>query len=65
VSGPVALFAQHHHASRSVDLYGLEARLSRDPTPLVKAAGFDLTAGIARVRQERAVRGWLAIRWRP
>ena len=65
VSGPVALFAQHHHASRSVDLYGLEARLSRDPTPLVKAAGFDLTAGIARVRQERAVRGWLAVRWRP
>ncbi|HKS25741.1 MAG TPA: hypothetical protein VJZ76_23325 [Thermoanaerobaculia bacterium] len=65
VSGPVALFAQHHHASRSVDLYGLEARLSRDPTPLVKAAGFDLTAGVARVRQERAVRGWLAIRWRP
>ena len=65
VSGPVALFAQHHHASRSVDLYGLEARLSRDPTPLVKAAGFDLTAGIARVRRERAVRGWLAVRWRP
>jgi hypothetical protein len=65
VSGPVSLFAQHHHASRNVDLYGLEARLSRDPMPLVKAAGFDVTAGIARVRQERAVRGWLALRWRP
>jgi hypothetical protein len=65
VSGPVSLFAQHHHASRNVDLYGLEAKLSRDPTPLVKAAGFDVTAGIARVRQERAVRGWLALRWRP
>ena len=61
----VSLFAQRHHATRNVDLFGLEARLSRDPTPLVKAAGFDIAAGIARVRQERAVRGWLALRWRP
>jgi hypothetical protein len=65
VSGPISLFAQRHHASRNLDLFGMEARLSRDPTPLVKAAGFDVTAGVARVRQERATRGWLALRWRP
>ena len=64
-SGPVTLFAQRHHAARNVDLFGLEARLSRDPMPLVKAAGFDVTAGVARVRQEHATRGWLALRWRP
>jgi hypothetical protein len=65
VSGPVSLFAQRHHASRDLDLFGVEARLSRDPTPLVKAAGIDVTAGVARVRQERATRAWLALRWRP
>ena len=65
VSGPVSLFAQRHHATRDLDLFGIEARLSRDPTPLVKAAGFDITVGVARVRQERATRGWAALRWRP
>ncbi|HEV2718558.1 MAG TPA: hypothetical protein VG323_00955, partial [Thermoanaerobaculia bacterium] len=65
VSGAVSLFAQRHHATRDLDLFGIEARLSRDPTPLVKAAGFDVTAGVARVRQERATRGWVALRWRP
>src|SRR5205085_11849784 len=65
VSGPVSLFAQRHHATRDLDLFGIEARLSRDPTPLVKAAGLDVTVGVARVRQERATRGWLALRWRP
>ena len=65
VSGPVSLFAQRHHATRDLDLFGIEARLSRDPMPLVKAAGIDITAGVARVRQERATRGWLALRWRP
>ena len=65
VSGPVSLFAQRHHTTRDLDVFGLEATLSRDPTPLVKAAGLDVTAGVARVRQERATRGWLALRWRP
>jgi len=65
VSGPVSLFAQRHHTTRDLDLFGIEARLSRDPTPLVKAAGFDVTVGVARVRQERATRGWAALRWRP
>jgi len=65
VSGPVALFVQRHHATRDLDVFGLEARLSRDPTPLLKAAGLDVTLGVARVRQERATRGWLALRWRP
>lgn len=65
VSGPVSLFAQRHHTDRDLDVFGLEATLSRDPTPLVKAAGLDVTAGVARVRQERATRGWLALRWRP
>ena len=65
VSGPVSLFAQRHHASRDLDLFGIEARLSRYPTPLVKAAGIGVTAGVARVRQERATRAWLALRWRP
>ena len=65
VSGPLSLFAQRHHTNRDLDVFGLEATLSRDPTPLVKAAGLDVTAGVARVRQERATRGWLALRWRP
>ncbi len=65
VSGPISLFAQRHHTNRDLDVFGLEATLSRDPTPLVKAAGLDVTAGVARVRQERATRGWLALRWRP
>ena len=65
VSGPLSLFAQRHHTNRDLDVVGLDATLSRDPTPLVKAAGLDVTAGVARVRQERATRGWLALRWRP
>jgi len=64
-SGPVAAFWQRHRTNRTIDLYGLEATLSRDPLPIVKAAGLDLTAGIARVRQERKTRAWLAMRWRP
>lgn len=64
-SGAVAAFWQRHAANRTIDLYGLEATLSRDPLPIVKAAGLDLTAGIARVRQERKTRAWLAMRWRP
>jgi hypothetical protein len=65
VSGPVELFAQRHHAGENLDVVGIEASLWREPTPLVKAAGFDVTAGVARVRQEHATRGWLALRWRP
>jgi hypothetical protein len=65
VSGPVSLFAQRHRTNRDLDLFGFEATYSRDPTPLVKAAGIDVTAGVARVRQERATRGWVALRWRP
>jgi len=65
VSGPVSLFAQRHHTNRDLDLVGLEATFSRDPTPLVKAAGVDITVGVARVRQEHATRGWVALRWRP
>jgi hypothetical protein len=65
VSGPLSLFAQRHHAGRDLDVVGIEATLSRDPMPIVKAAGVDVTAGVARVRQERANRAWLAIRWRP
>jgi hypothetical protein len=33
--------------------------------PLLKTAALHLTAGIARVRQQRATRAWLALRWRP
>jgi hypothetical protein len=65
VSGPISLFVQRHHTNGDLDVFGLEATLSRDPTPLVKAAGLDVTVGVARVRQERATRGWLALRWRP
>jgi len=65
VGGPVSLFAQRHHTNRDLDLVGLEATFSRDPTPLVKAAGVDVTVGVARVRQEHATRGWVALRWRP
>jgi hypothetical protein len=64
-SGAVAAFWQRHRTNRTIDLYGLEVTLSRDPLPIVKAAGLDLTAGIARVRQERKTRAWLAMRWRP
>jgi len=64
-SGAVAAFWQRHTANRTIDLFGLEATLSRDPLPIVKAAGLNLTAGIARVRQERKTRAWLSMRWRP
>ncbi|MEK6371086.1 MAG: hypothetical protein AABO58_00135 [Acidobacteriota bacterium] len=64
-SGAVAAFWQRHSTNRTIDLFGLEATLSRDPLPIVKAAGLDLTAGIARVRQQRKTRAWLAMRWRP
>jgi hypothetical protein len=63
--GAVAAFWQRHSTNRTIDLLGLEATLSRDPLPIVKAAGLDLTAGVARVRQERKTRAWLAMRWRP
>jgi len=65
-SGAVAAFWQRHNSmKRTIDVIGLEAALARDPLPLVKAAGLDLTAGVARVRQERKTRAWLALRWRP
>ena len=67
-SGAIAAFWQRHEANstnRTIDLYGLEATLHREPTPIVKAAGLDLTLGVARVRTERKTRAWLAMRWRP
>ena len=33
--------------------------------PIIKAAGLDLTIGVARVRPENRTRGWIAMRWRP
>jgi hypothetical protein len=64
-SGPFAAFWQRHSASRTVDVYGLEGTFNRDPLPIVKAAGLDLTLGIARVRQDQKTRAWIAMRWRP
>jgi hypothetical protein len=64
-SGPFAAFWQRHSAGRTLDVYGLEGTFNRDPTPIVKAAGLDLTLGIARVRQEQKTRAWIAMRWRP
>ena len=64
-SGPFAAFWQRHSASRTIDVYGLEGTFNRDPLPIVKAAGLDLTLGIARVRQEQKTRAWIAMRWRP
>jgi hypothetical protein len=64
-SGPIDAFWQRHDAGRVVDVVGIEVTLSRDPTPIVKAAGLDLRLGIARVRPEQKTRLWLAMRWRP
>src|SRR5262249_38633653 len=67
-SGPLAAFVQRHESNRTnrtIDVFGLEATLHRDPAPIVKAPGLDFTLGIARVRPERKTRAWLAMRWRP
>ena len=64
-SGSLTAFWQRHQGQRTLDLTGIEATLARDPLPIVKAAGLDLTLGIARVRQERRTSAWLALRWRP
>ena len=63
--GPVAAFWQRHDSNRVVDAIGLEATLARDPLPIVKAPGLDLTLGVAHVRPENKTRGWIAMRWRP
>jgi len=64
-SGPFAAFWQRHSANRTIDVIGLEGRFNRDPMPIVKAAGLDLTVGIARVRPEQKTRAWIAMRWHP
>src|SRR5262249_48556331 len=38
-SGPVAAFWQRHRTNRTVDVFGLEGTLNRDPLPIVKAPG--------------------------
>jgi hypothetical protein len=64
-TGPVAAFWQRHRANDTIEVFGLEATVNRDPMPIVKAAGLDVTLGIARVRPEQKTRAWVALRWRP
>jgi len=65
-SDAVTVFVQRHRSGAVTrDVIGIEATLSHQPEPLIKTPTLDLAAGIARVPQERAFRGWLTIRWRP
>jgi Tol biopolymer transport system component len=61
----VTAFWQRHHLGSNLDLIGIETTTAIPPMPLVKTAGLQLTAGIARVRIERKTRAWLAVRWKP
>lgn len=64
-SGAITAFWQRHHAGLDLDVVGVETSFSSPPLPLLETAGLDLTAGIARVRQDKKTRAWLALRWRP
>jgi hypothetical protein len=44
---------------------GLEATLRGAPAPILKLAAFDVTAGVARVIDDRKTKLWLSLRWRP
>jgi len=52
-------------AGPHTDVRGIELSLRSAPVPLLGLPAFDLTAGAARVRGVRGVKGWLALRWRP
>jgi hypothetical protein len=64
-SGLLTAFFQRHHAQTNIDVAGVEASIAIPPMPLLKSAGMDLLAGIARVRPEDRTRAWVALRWRP
>lgn len=64
-TGGIDFFWRRYDLARDVDVRGLEVTLSAPPIALVKLAGFNFTAGVARVSGSRGVKGWLALRWRP
>jgi hypothetical protein len=64
-SGDLTAFWQRHHTAANLDVAGIETTFAAPPMPLLKTAALHLTAGIARVRQQRATRAWLALHWRP
>jgi hypothetical protein len=62
----VDFFWQRHDLqTRKVDVRGIELSLRSVALPILGLPAFDLTAGAARVRGIRGVKGWLALRWRP
>lgn len=63
--GVASLFWQRYTGSGTIDVTGAELALVRAATPLLEAAGMQLTAGLARVRPDHRTRAWLALRWRP
>jgi hypothetical protein len=63
--GGLTAFWQRHHLGRDIDVVGLETATSIPPMPLVKTPALQLTAGVARVRLTRKMRGWVGVRWKP
>lgn len=61
----VNVFWRRYDLPRFVDVRGLEITLDAPPIGLLKTAGFELTAGAAKVNELRGLKGWLALRWRP
>jgi len=58
-------FWQRHDVGEELDVRGVELTISTPPIPLLRAAGFDFTAGGAKVTHLRGTKGWIALRWRP
>jgi len=63
--GALTAFWQRHHLGRDIDVVGVETNTSIAAMPLVKTSALQLTAGIARVRIERKISGWVGLRWKP
>ena len=63
--GSATFFWQRYRAGSDVDVRGIEFRASNPPGPLLRAAAVDVTAGAARVTNQRGIKAWLALRWRP
>jgi hypothetical protein len=62
---PFTVFYQYHRIGPRARVAGLEATLRGAPAPILKLAAFDVTAGVARVIDDRKTKLWLSLRWRP
>ncbi|MEA2568895.1 MAG: hypothetical protein QOI24_896 [Acidobacteriota bacterium] len=62
---PFTAFYQYHRIGPRARVAGLEATLRGAPVPILKFAAFDVTAGVARVIDDRKTKLWLSLRWRP